>query len=75
MAFATSKSYPSSHCVVNIMKAANQQRLLPLHLFLFGLDMKGGILALAISHVPAGPDAPIDVITCGCVAQRKACST
>ena len=78
--FATSKSepgyvYPSSHSVVNIMKAANKQRLLPLDLCLFGLDMKGGILALAISHAPAGPDTPTDVITCGCVAQGKACST
>ena len=40
------------------MKAANQQRLLPLDLCLFGLDMKGGILALAISHATAGPDTP-----------------
>ena len=50
------------------MKAANQQRLLPLDLCLLGLDMKGEILALAISHAPPGPDTPIDVITCGSVA-------
>ena len=61
--FATSKSepvyaYPSSHYVVNIMKAANHQRLIPLDLCWFGLDMKGGILALAISHAPPGPDTP-----------------
>ena len=57
------------------MEAANQQRLLPLDLCLFGLDMKGGSLALAISHAPARPDTPTDVITCDCVAQGKACST
>ena len=57
------------------MKAANQQRRLSLDLRLFGLDMKGGILALAISHATAGPDTPKDVITCGCVAQGKACNT
>ena len=61
--FATSKSehvyaYPSSHYVVNIMKAANHQRLIPLDLCWFGLDMKGGILALAVSHAPAGPNTP-----------------
>ena len=43
------------------MEAANQQRLLPLDLCLFGLDMKGG--SLALSHALAGPDTPTDVIT------------
>ena len=57
------------------MEAANHQRLFPLDLCLFGLDMKGGSLALAISHAPAGPETPTDVITCGCVAQGKACNT
>ena len=35
------------------------------------MDMKGGILVLAISHAPAGPDALINAITCGCVAHER----
>ena len=78
--FATNKSkpvdaYPESHYAIILMKAATQRRLHPLDLCSFGLDMKGGILVLAISHAPAGPDALIDAITCGCVAQGKACCT
>ena len=42
-------AYPASHYVVILMKAANQQRLPKLELCLFGLDMKGGILALAVA--------------------------
>ena len=47
----------------------------PLDLCSSGLAMKGGLLVLAISHAPAGPNALIVAITCGCVAQGKACST
>ena len=57
------------------MKTATQRWPPPLDLCSFGLNMKGGILVLAIPHAPAGPDALIDATTCGCVAQGKACST
>ena len=78
--FATNKSefvaaYAASHYVVILMKTATQRRPPPLDLCSFGLDMKGRILELAISHAPTGPDALIDAITCGCVTQGKACST
>ena len=46
-----------------------------LHWICIRLDMKGGILVLAISHAPVGPDALTDAITCGCVAQGNACIT
>ena len=67
--------YHASHYFVIIMKATNQRRLPPLDLCLFGLDMKGGILVLAIYHAPAGPDVLIGAIVCGCVTQGKACNT
>ena len=67
--------YPTSHYVVILTKAANQQRLPPLYLCLFGLDMKGGILVIAISHASGGPDVLINAIACGCVVQEKSCST
>ena len=73
--FATNKSepvdaYPESHYVIILMKAATQQKPPPLDLCSFGLDMKGGIRVLVISHAPAGPDALMDAITCGRVAQE-----
>ena len=66
---------PTSHYVVIFVKATNQRRPPPLDLCSFSLDMKGGILVLAMPHAPAGPDALKDIITCGCVAQGKGCST
>ena len=60
---------PTSQYVVIFVKATTQRRPPPLDLCSFGLDMKGGILVLAISHAPTGPDALIDAIICGCVAQ------
>ena len=66
---------PTSHYVVIFVKATTQRRPPSLDLCSFSLDMKGGIPVLAISHASAGPDALIDAITCGCVAQGKACST
>ena len=65
----------ASRYVVMLTKATIQQRPPALDLCLFGLDMKGGILGLAISHVPAGPDALTDAIAFGCVTQGKACNT
>ena len=75
MALPSVSAYPASHYVVIIRKAANQQRLPPLDLYVFGWDMKDGILVLAISHASLGPDALINVIACGWVAQGKSCST
>ena len=76
--FAPSKSEPvcanpASHYVLILRKATNQEGCLDL--CLFNMDMKGGILALAIPHTPTGPDALIDAIACGFVAEGKACST
>ena len=68
MALPSVYAYPASHYVVILTKAANQQRLPPLDLCVFGCDMKDGILVLAVSHAPAGPDALIGAIACGCVA-------
>ena len=64
-----------SHYAVFLAKAANQQAPPPLDLCLFGWNMKDEVPVPAISNAPAGPDALIDAIACGCVAQGKACST
>ena len=68
--FATNKSLCG-----NLRESNKPARPRPLDLCSFSLDMKGGILVLAISHAPAGLDALKDIITCGCVAQGKGCST
>ena len=60
-----------SHYAVFLEKAANQQAPPPLDLW----NMKDGVPVPAISNAPAGPDALIDAIACGCVAPGKACST
>ena len=64
-------AYPESHYIVILMKTATEWRPPPLDLCSFGMDMKGGILVLAIFHAPAEPDALIDAITCGCVAEER----
>ena len=78
--FVTSKpepvcAYPANDDVLILMKAANQLKPPPRDPIFCGLDMKGGILVIAIFHAPVGPDAFVEVIACGCVAQGKACST
>ena len=50
MAMPSVYANPASHYVVILTKAANQRRLPPLDLCVFGWDMKDGILVLAISH-------------------------
>ena len=56
MALPSVYVYPASHYVVILTKAANQQRLPPLDLCFFVLDMKSGILVHAISHASVEPE-------------------
>ena len=41
----------------------------------FGWDLKSGLPSPSLDTGPAAPDGLIDIISCGCKAAGKACST
>ena len=63
------------HLQVTLWKAADRQGPPILDITKFGWDMKSGLPSPSLDTGPAAPDCLIDIISCGCKAAGKACST
>ena len=63
------------HMQVTLWKAADRQGPPILDITKFGWDMKSGLPSPSLDTDPAAPDGLIDIISCGCKASGKACST
>ena len=60
---------------VTLWEAADRQGPPILDNTKFGWDMKSGLPSPSLDTDPAAPDGLIDIISCGCKASGKACST
>ena len=63
------------HLQVTLWKAADRQGPPILDITHFGWDMKSGLPPPSLDTGPAAPDGLIYIISCGCKAAGKACST
>ena len=63
------------HLQLTLWKTANRQGPPILDITKFGCDMKSGLPSPSVDTGPAVPDGLIDIISCGCKASGKACST
>ena len=63
------------HLQVTLWKAADRQGPPILDITKFGWDMKSGLPSPSLDIGPAARDGLIDIISCGCKASGKACST
>ena len=63
------------HLQVTLWKAADRQGPPIFDITKFGWDMKSGLPSHSLDTGPAVPDGLIDIISCGCKASGKACST
>ena len=63
------------HLQVTLWKADDRQGPPILNITKFGWDMKSGLPSPSLDIGPIAPDGLIDIISCGCKAAGKACST